>query len=155
MTHHADARGTRTVLDSRLPLDTDARLQEVLGLLLGSADQRQTWLLVLGDDHRLLDPLIPIEGLTEGPDETEETDDLGTVTAARVLAERASMIRELLEGASLVLVWERVGSEGFTTSDRAWAKAMAHECQAHGPTLRAQFVLHDDGIRQITADDWG
>lgn len=149
MTNHATPD-----IDPKGPLTTDEQLQEALAFLLRNAAMRRMWMLVLGADGRLLDPLLPMTGLPESPDETADTDDLGVVPSARLLAERAGMVCEALEGEALVLVWERPGPEAFGSSDRAWAAAMAGQVREHGPRLRAQFVLHDSGIRRITADDW-
>lgn len=144
--------------DPRLARDrvlaTDADLQEVIELLLQTANQRQVWLFMLDEQQRLAGPLMPMDGYPETPDELVGTDDLGLVSFPRVFVERAGVICEAVGGSAIVLVWERRGPEKFTADDRAWARALAHEAGEHGPRLRAQFVLHNTGLRQITPDDY-
>ncbi|WP_024355303.1 hypothetical protein [Leucobacter chironomi] len=133
---------------------TDAELHELVELLLARASRRQLWLFAFDDRQRQLGPLMPMEDLPESPDELVETEDLGLVSIPHVLADRAAMVCEVLDAASIALVWERRGSERFDAQDRAWARALAHETAQQGLRLRAQFVLHDEGVRQLTPDDY-
>lgn len=144
--------------DPRLSRDrvlaTDADMHELIELLLELANQRQVWLFVFDDAQRVVGPLMPMDDFPESPDGLVETDDLGLVSVPHVFVDRAGMVCEVLGAASIALVWERRGSEKFTAEDRAWARALAHEATEHGPRLRAQFVLHDTGLRQLTPDDY-
>ena len=136
-------------------LTTDADLEEFLGLLLRGAIRRQLWLIMLGPDDRVTGPLMPMDDYPQDPGEPCDTEDLGRAPSARVLADRAAFVCRMVGGRAIVLVWERPGPDKFTPADLAWAGAMARECAAAGARLRAQFVLHDGGVRPLTADDYG
>ena len=144
--------------DSRLSPDRvlrhDSDLEEVLELLLDRAlNPRQVWLLFLDAEQRLTGPVMPCDDYPLDPYGLEKTDDLGLVPCAEIFAAWIGGLLTGIGAARAVIVWERRGSRDFTPDERAWARAMALECGAEGVDLRAQFVLHDDGIRQLTADD--
>lgn len=156
---------SHTPIDRDRILSTDAELQDQLGLVLERASHRQVWLLLLDHQHRITDPIMPMDDHPASPDELCDVDDLGLVPFARVLVHRARMICELVGAREFVFVWERRGTDRFTADDRRWAHAAAGEAggavrrgaddrdDAAAP-LRAQFVLHDTGIRQLTPDDY-
>lgn len=145
-------------LESRISrdrvLDTDVALHDMLEAMLQNANRRQMWLLLLDERQRLVDPVMPMDDLPPSPDELSETLDLGAVPFIEVLVNRAESVREMVSAGSVVFVWEREGPERFTAEDRGWARAAAHEAAEASFPLRAQFVLHDHGLRQITADDY-
>ncbi|MFT4231683.1 MAG: hypothetical protein QM606_02750 [Leucobacter sp.] len=152
-------------IDPARVLATDADLQDQLERLLQRASVRQVWLLFLDGDLRLAEPLMPNDEVPDSPHELCDTEDLGTVPFAEVLVDRARMASEMIGAREFVLVWERCGADRFSAEDRAWAHAAAAEAGPRwgrgasfgGETpvpLRAQFVLHDTGLRQITADDY-
>ncbi len=76
------------------------------------------------------------------------------MTHAHLLSQRIGMLRELTGNAAVVLVWERLGSEVVDDDIRLWARAMKREAARLGIPLRAQFLLHTHGVRQLHADDW-
>lgn len=135
-------------------LRTDADLHELLSLLLGEANQRQLWFIMMDDRKRITGPLMPMEDYPDSPESLCDTEDLGRATVAEVLADRARMMCELVGGSEIVLVWERPGSDKFTDADLAWARDFVREAGKNGSTLRAQFLLHDGGLRQLTPDDY-
>lgn len=147
-------------------LATDSDLQDQLTLLLQEANHRQVWLLLLDQDSRLTEPLMPMDDYPKTPDELCDTEDLGLVPFSEVLVERARMVCEVVGAREFVFVWERRGSDRFTAVDRAWARAVAGEAAAASRSgggafgmsavqpLRAQFVLHNTGLRQLTPDDY-
>jgi hypothetical protein len=134
-------------------LESDDDLRDVLELLLQQAGQRQLWLLFLDGRGRIGEPLIPMADYPEDPLEAVMTDDLGEVTHAHLLSQRIRGLRELTGNAAVVLVWERVGGEDVDGDVRAWARAMKREAARLGIPLRAQFLLHTHGVRQLHADD--
>lgn len=136
------------------PLRTDDQLRLALEDLLVSADREQLWFLFLDEDDRLTGPLMPGDEYPEDPVEAIETDDLGTVPAARVIAIRLRLIAEIVDAHRIVLVWERPGPDELDRPTRAWVKAMAAECRAVDVRLRAQLLLHDDGMRMLVPDDY-
>lgn len=124
--------------------------------LLSAAHKRQLWMLFLDEEHRLLDPLMPMEELPEDPEELDEIEDLGLVTAPWLITHRARQIAQTLGARSFVLVWERTGERRFSRDDLDWARAFV-DCGGRRNTgevyLRAVFLLHDGGLRQFVADD--
>ncbi|WP_449281878.1 hypothetical protein [Leucobacter sp.] len=155
-----------TASDTRIDPDrilaTDADLQDQLGLVLERATHRQLWLMLVDHERRLAEPIMPMDDHPESPHEPCETSDLGVVPFARVLVHRARIVCGLVDAREFVLVWERCGTDRFTDDDREWARAVAGEAGGVGALsddgilapLRAQFVLHDTGIRQLTPDDY-
>jgi len=135
-------------------LDHDDDLREVLAVLLQRANLRQMWLMFMDDRGCLGDPLMPTSDYPEDPNEVVDVDDLGPVTEAHVLMHRAGMLRELTGNASVVLAWERPGSDAVTPGDRAWARAMADAARQLDIPLQAQFIVHARGVRQLHADDY-
>ncbi|MFI8595015.1 hypothetical protein ACIGCK_11400 [Microbacterium sp. NPDC078428] len=136
-----------------LALDTD--LEEVIGLLLGRAiNPRQLWLLFLDHDDRLADPIMPCDDYPARPSDRPSAADPREGDAAHVLAHRLAYICEAIGARRAVLVWERRGPRRFGANERLWAAAMATACASARVDLRAQYVLHDRGIRAITPDDY-
>ena len=137
-----------------LILDHDDDLRDLLQVLLRQANRRQMWLMFIDEYGRLGDPLMPMDDYPEDPHEEVEVDDLGPVDQAHLLMHRSGMLREATGNASVVLVWERVGPSTLDEDDRAWASAMADAASSLGVPLRAQFLLHNRGIRQLHPDDY-
>ncbi|MBF0815594.1 hypothetical protein E4U02_04140 [Microbacterium paludicola] len=135
------------------PLD-DAHLEELIGLLLTGAIRRQLWLLFLDEDDRLSEAIMPTDDFPRDPHEPNIVDDLGPVTAAHLIAARMPLVLEAVGAAALVLVWEREGAADFEREELAWAAAMAEALRLQDVPLRAQFLLHDDGVRPLTLDDY-
>ena len=137
-----------------LVLDHDDDLRDLLQVLLRQANRRQMWLLFIDEHGRLGDPLIPMDDYPDDPHEEVAVDDLGGVDQAHLLMHRGGMLCEATGNESVVLVWERVGPSTVDEDDRAWASAMADAAAALGVPLRAQFLLHNRGIRQLHPDDY-
>ncbi|MBS1908185.1 MAG: hypothetical protein JST33_16845 [Actinobacteria bacterium] len=135
-------------------LESDDDLRDAVELLLQRANQRQLWLLFIDGRGRLGEPLMPMADYPSDPLELVTAEDLGEVTHAHLLSHRIGMLRELTGNAAVVLVWERVGDEVVENDVRAWARAMKRQIGLLGIPLRAQFLLHTRGVRQLHADDW-
>jgi len=151
MTHTRAAE--RRIAELReAPLD-DATLEELVGLLLTSAVRRQLWLMFLDDQDRLSEAIMPTEDFPGDPHEPVVVDDLGPTTAACLLADRLGRICGAIEVTQLVLVWEREGDAAFGAEELAWAAAMSEEMGKSDVRLRAQFLLHDDGLRALAPGD--
>lgn len=135
-------------------LDRDDDLRDVVELLLQRANRRQMWLMFMDERGCLGGPLMPMKDYPDDPHNEVDIDDLGTVTEAHVLMHRAGMLREMTGNASIVLAWERVGTEVIGEDDRAWASAMAEASQVLDVPLRAQFIVHTRGVRQLHPDDY-
>ena len=136
------------------PLRGDNDLRDVIELLLQRANQRQMWLLFIDDRGCLGEPVMPMADYPDDPDELTHVDDLGMVSHAHVLMHRAALFCEVTGNAALIVVWERPGSRSLRPEDRLWARAMHRQAATLGAPLRAQFVLHDHGVRQLHPDDY-
>lgn len=136
------------------PLRNDEELRELIEILLQRANQRQLWVMFIDDRGCLGEPIMPMADYPHHPDELTQVDDLGTVSHAHVLMHRAAVFCEVTGNVSLVLVWERGGSRSVRAEDRLWAGAMHRQAGTLGAPLRAQFVLHDHGVRQLRPDDY-
>ncbi|MDQ0642885.1 hypothetical protein [Microbacterium murale] len=135
-------------------LDRDDDLRDALQLLLQRANRRQMWMMFMDDRGCLGQPLIPIEDYPDDADEVVDVADLGRVTQAHVFMHRAGRLCQMTENASVVLVWERIGSSAVSPEDRSWARAMADAAGVLDVPLRAQFVVHGRGVRQLHPDDY-
>lgn len=132
----------------------DDDLAAFLKFLLLGANRRQMWLLFLDDRRRLGDPMMPMDDYPESPDGIVSTEDLGELPHASLLMHRAEMIRGVSNNSAIVLVWERPGPRSIDKETAAWARSMARAARELGAPLRAQFLLYDDGIRQLYPDDY-
>jgi len=135
-------------------LDRDDDLASLLKFLLLRANRRQMWLLFLDDRRRLADPIMPMDDYPENPDGVMSTDDLGDLPHSSLLMHRAEMIRGASNNAALGFVWERLGPTSIDENTAAWAQSMAQAARELRAPLRAQFLLHDGGIRQLFPDDY-
>ena len=129
----------------QVPISTDHDIERRVGDLLQRAIRRQWWTLYLDDDDVQRPLLMPMAGYPEDPH--EPCGDEGT--AAEVLASRLASIVARIEAAKVIFVWERPGSDAFTSNDRSWAGALGAACRSAGVVVRAQLILHDNGVRWI------
>ncbi|MGW9632385.1 hypothetical protein ACWGST_16960 [Agromyces sp. NPDC055520] len=135
---------------TRLPVPSDNDLQARVADLLDCAIRRQWWTLFL-DERDVQFPLVmPMADYPDAPD--DPAPECGT--AAELLANRLAMITREIDAAKLVFVWERPGTAESTPADRAWARALGEACRAEGIAVRAQLILHDDGVRWFAPDDY-
>ncbi|WP_309069400.1 hypothetical protein [Microbacterium sp.] len=132
----------------------DARLHELIELMLSGALRRQLWLLFLDANDRMSDVILPTDDFPHAPDEPVVSGDLGPTTAARLMAARLPPMCEAIGASQVVLVWEREGDDGFQVEELAWARAISQALHGADVRMRAQFVLHDDGLRALTPDDY-
>ena len=135
------------------PLRDDDDLRALLERMLERASRRQVWLMFIDARGCLGEPLIPMEGYPEDPNALTRTDDLGELTEAQLLVQRADLLREVTSSESVVIVWERIGPSAVGVDDREWARAMRDAAFALKVPLRAQFILHDRGVRLLHLDD--
>lgn len=140
-------------LDPARPLASDHDLHEVLSLLLRAANQRQFWLIFLDDSHRVTGPLMPMADYPPRPGDPSEVEGRDEDPIIEVLWDHIGRIAQMAGASSLVLVWERSGPAKFSEIDLSWARACADVSAQNGPKIRAQFVLHSSGLRQIAIDD--
>lgn len=141
-------------LDHDRALTHDSELEQVLALLLERAmNPRQLWLFFLDGDDRMVGPVMPCDDYPDDPDDRGPSE-FGVCGFAAVLARRLGEILEMVDGSQVVLVWERPGPPKFAADELSWARAMARECGELGVPVRAQFLLHTNGTRLLTPDDY-
>ncbi|UUT35522.1 hypothetical protein [Microbacterium elymi] len=61
---------------------------------------------------------------------------------------------EELPAAQAVFSWERPGGPQVGAEERAWARGLGAACARAGVRVRAQFVVHDRGVRVLAPDDY-
>ncbi|MFK4762844.1 hypothetical protein ACI3KS_18100 [Microbacterium sp. ZW T5_45] len=142
---------TRSLKDR--PLKTTEELRTLIETLLDRASGRRLWLLFIDDRGCLGDPLIPMDDYPPDPTERTRTDDLGEIDHGSLLMHRIGMLREVTGNEAVVLVWERLGSSAVGADDRLWARAMLDAATELDVPLRAQFVLHGTGVRELQLSD--
>ncbi|WP_460782785.1 hypothetical protein [Microbacterium tumbae] len=135
-------------------LDRDDDLRDVLELLLERANRRQLWFLFIDERGCLGQPLMPMADFPEDPDEVLDVEGLGEARHARVLVHRAELLREATGNQAIVLAWERLGSSAVSAEDRKWARAVMEESGMLAVPVRAQFIVHNRGVRQLHPDDF-
>lgn len=135
------------------PLESGEDLRSLIEFLLDRANRRQMWLLFIDDRGCLGDPLMPMDDYPDDPTLITSADDLGEVDQATLLMSRIGMLREMTGNEAVVLVWERLGSSVVGVEGREWARAMRDAATALEVPLRAQFVLHNRGVRELALDD--
>lgn len=135
------------------PLETTEEVRTLIESLLDRASGRRLWLLFIDGRGCLGDPLIPMDDYPRDPAERTRTDDLGEIGHGSLLMHRIGMLREVTGNEAVVLVWERLGSAEVGADDRLWARAMLDAAAELDVPLRAQFVLHDTGVRELQLAD--
>ena len=108
--------------------------------LVGHANRRQLWLMLLDAHGQQLSLLIPIDGIPLRPEP-------GSV---RPFAVR---INDILDreapGGSIIVTRERPGSAALTALDQAWAGELTEAFGTLMP-ISGLFVAHDHGIAVLT-----
>jgi hypothetical protein len=97
---------------------------------------------------------MPSDDLPGEPGERVRAEGLGDASYAQVLAARLPSIMELIGAEQPVIVWEHPGDGAHTDDALAWPRAVAAACLDQGVPLRAQFLLHDHGIRQLSVAEF-
>lgn len=124
------------------PLTTDDEVLRRAELLLGHAIRRQLWLMFLDEDDRQLPLLMPTYvPRRPGPGHRENY--------ARVLG----VLFEDADADSMVVAYERRGSEALTAADRDWLGLVREACADAGIPVRGPLLVHDGGIRWIAPED--
>lgn len=143
---------TSCVQDPDTPLTDDILLSERIRYLLRGAIRSQVWLLFLDDADVQAPPVMPCDDLPRDPLMPDPNDPASPVPADAVARMVAGLMAEC-GFAQAVFVWERPGAPRLHPDDRAWAQALRAACVRRGVRVRAQFQLHDGGVRQLAADD--
>ncbi|WP_221584074.1 hypothetical protein [Microbacterium sp. G2-8] len=143
--HGIDALRTR-------PLTHDRDLTALVNALLPTACTRRLWVMLLDDEMRSTDVLMPIDDIPKDPTQIAAMPASGPVTVAQTLGQQIARIVQQTPVAYAVVVWERTGSALVDAVDREWIAGMRQGFASNASALRAQFVLSDDGA-EIIADE--
>ena len=125
------------------PLATDESVLERVKLLVRTAMRRQLWLMFADGDDRQLPLLMP----TDVPRNPEDA----------VPSHLARFIREITDGIdadSIIVTFERRGSDEITDDDRAWFRLVRDACAMAELKLRGPLLCHTSGVRWVAAEDY-
>ena len=126
------------------PLTTDALIEQRVGSLVGRAQNRQIWLLFVGQNHVQSPLVLPISDVPVAP----SSDDLDN------WRELVRGTTEAVDAVEVIVVVERYGPERLTDADRAWARMLSDGCRVAGVALRAVLLSHRHGVRLLAPDDY-
>lgn len=126
------------------PLLNDRELRERVSSLIGPAYRRALWPIFLDRDGVQLPILYPVDGLPVHPDE-EKTE--------RIVATLAKAVAHQDVG-SLAFALERPGRAFLGETDRVLARHLAAACHKRAIPLRALLLVHDEGVRVVTATEY-
>ena len=136
---HSGWMTTSLKLDDAAPVTTIDEARERVGELVGQANRRQLWLMLLDANGIQLPILIPVDGIPLRP----EPGDVGPIAASinEILTEQAP-------GGSVILTLERPGTSALTAPDQAWARELN---ASFGKVMRiaGMFVAHDEGVCEL------
>lgn len=122
--------------DPLIPLNTVADVVAAVDDLVGPAIRRQTWVLLLDDDQRLVQPLVPMDGVPVDPDPHH----------IDAMADRVRMLIEAVPDAvAAIVVWERPGSARVRLMEADWMVGLA----ATDAPIRVQLIASDDGAQVV------
>ena len=127
---------------TRIPLSTDALIQQRVATLIGKAIRRQLWVMFLDENDVQLPVLMPIDGVPTQPEGNERLPEI---------------LRQLVDSVgahSVILVLERYASQELTGSDIAWARALHKAAEGADIGLRAILLSHRGGVRWVAQDDY-
>ncbi|WP_029144506.1 hypothetical protein [Microbacterium luticocti] len=140
---------TTNAADREAPLTDDILLTERVTFLLERANIRQFWMMFLDERDVQAPVVMPCADLPADPDQAE-----GGANAARLLAQNIAALMAEFGFAQAVFAWERPGGPRVGDEERAWARALGAACATEGVRVRAQFLVHDRGVRVLAPDDY-
>ncbi|AZZ55201.1 hypothetical protein [Rathayibacter iranicus] len=126
------------------PLLHDRELRERVSSLIGPAYRRALWPIFLDRAGVQLPILYPVDGVPVHPD-AEKTERI-VATLAKAVAHQ--------EVGSLVFALERPGRAFLSENDRILARHLAAACHRRAIPLRALLLVHNEGVRVITATEY-
>lgn len=144
------ARPVRLVVVTELPspadappLITDDDVARRVAALVGAAARNRTlWLLFVDGADRQAPLVMPVDDMSELPDDVVAG--LGEVLEG-VLPDLATDAGP----GSVVFVWERLGPDTLLPADRAWAEALAAMCGRLGIRSRGFHLSTPGRVRRL------
>jgi hypothetical protein len=149
-----------SVMDTSAAADQPARLSDDTALtahletLLQGALRRQFWMIFLDEEGEELGPVMPCDDLPPDPRGLARGRGPGARPPAEVLAHWIAGLMDEFEVAQVVFVWERRGGRRIGEDERVWARELGRACVHEAVRVRAQFLLHDRGLRVLAPDDY-
>jgi hypothetical protein len=126
-------------VDDAAPVTTSHEARERVADLVGRANQRQLWLMILDANGRQLSQLIVIGGIPAHPQPG---------SAAPAAARLNRILTEDAPGGSVILTLERPGTAALTAADQTWAHELSRSF-GKVMAITGMFVAHDDGITTL------
>ena len=126
-----------------IPLATDALVLTRVVDLIQHSIRRQIWLMFLDEEQRQLPVLMP-SYVPRRP----EAGALGP------FGEFLGGLFDEVDASSMVIIYERVGSDSLSDSDREWFRLIHASCLAERIPLRGPLLAHDGGVRWIAPEDY-
>lgn len=123
-------------VDDAPPVTTADEARERVADLVGRANQRQLWLMMLDARGRQLSELIVVDGIPAHPQP-------GSAVAFATRLNR--ILTDEAPGGSVILTLERPGAAALTVADQTWAHELQRSFGKVMP-ITGMFVAHDDGI---------
>jgi hypothetical protein len=123
-------------VDDAPPVTTSDEARERVADLVGRANLRQLWLMLLDENGRQLSRLIVIDGIPAHPQP-------GSAVAAATELNR--ILTDEAPGGSVILTLERPGTAALTVADQTWAHEL-HRSFGKVMPITGMFVAHDDGV---------
>lgn len=127
------------------PLLNDRELRDRVSSLIGPAYRRALWPIFLDRAGVQLPILYPVDGIPVHPDEQK---------TERIVAMLAKAVAHQDVG-SLAFALERPGQAFLSENDRFLARHLAAACHRRAIPLRALLLVHDEGVRVVTATEYG
>jgi len=125
-------------------LETDSMILERMVQLFGAASGRQFSLVFLDSRQRQCPTIVPVDGIPDTPDPAD--------------ADRFAPVMDWLAdgegGSSVIIVLERPGSRILHDHDRSWIRTLRRCAAIAELPVRAQLLVHDDGVRWLAPDDY-
>lgn len=133
----------------RSPLTDDRDLVRFVGGMLHNAITTRLWVILLDDEMRSTDVILPLDDAPEDPRAVVAMLSSGPVRAAQMLGERVAKIIDHTPARAVAVVWERPGPPGASGDTLLWVGAMREAFARNPGALRAQLVLSDEGAHLI------
>ena len=125
------------------PLTTDEQVLARVTDLIAHAIRRQVWLMFLDEEDRQL-PLLMPSYVPRKP----QRDALGP------FGEFLGSLVDEVDASSMVILFERIGGDTLSDSDREWFQLIHAACVAEGIRLRGLLLAHTRGVRWVAAEDY-
>ena len=124
-------------------LTTDELVLTRVADLIQHSIRRQIWLMFLDEEKRQL-PLLMPSYVPRRP----EAGALGP------FGEFLAGLFDEVDAASMVIIYERVGSDTLSDPDREWFRLIKAACLAERIPLHGPLLAHDGGVRWIAPEDY-